>query len=165
MHIRHTTMSDLPRLVDIYNQAIVAGNATADTVPFSVESRLDWFNSHNPVSHPIFVAEMDGRVTGWLSVSSYRGRPALNQTAEISYYVDHGFQRRGIGSALIAHALAEAPRLKKRIYLAILLEQNTASLHLLEKFGFERWGYLPEVAEFDGRLCGQFYYGKKVWVT
>lgn len=34
------------------------------------------------------------------------------------------------------------------------------SRRLLEKFGFERWGVLPEVDEFDGRLCGQWYYGR-----
>ena len=159
--IRTAAPDDLPRIVEIYNQAIAARNATADTEPFSVESRMDWFLSHDPDSYPIHVCEVDGSVVGWLSVSPYRGRPALSGTAEISYYVDYAFHQCGIGSALMAYALEDAPRLKKRIYLAILLEWNTASIRLLEKFGFKKWGYLPEVAEFDGRLCGQFYYGKK----
>jgi phosphinothricin acetyltransferase len=62
----------------------------------------------------------------------------------------------------MAHALEDVPRIGKKVYLAILLAWNTGSLRLLEKFGFERWGYLPEVAEFDGKLCGQYYYGRKV---
>ena len=162
MHtIRHAVITDLPRIVAIYNQAITAGNATADTIPFSVDSRLEWFNAHDPNEYPIFVCVMDDQVVGWLSISSYRGRPALSRTAEISYYVDYACQRKGIGSALMQVALEEALRIDKHIYLAILLEWNTASIRLLEKFGFKKWGYLPEVAEFDGRLCGQFYYGKK----
>ena len=160
--IRTAAPADLPRIVEIYNQAIAARNATADTIPFSVESRMDWFLAHNPGSHPIFVCVTNDQVAGWLSVSPYRGRPALERTAEISYYVEYNCQRQGIGSALMRHAIEAAPRLNKHIYLAILLEWNTASQRLLEKFGFEKWGYLPEVAEFDGRLCGQFYYGKKV---
>jgi len=161
--IRLALYEDLPRLTEIYNQAIAARNATADTVPFAAEQRLDWFNLHTPNAYPIYVyTGLDGLVQGWLSVSPYRGRPALERTAEISYYVDYSQHGRGIGSALLAHAIREAPRLGRRIYIAILLEWNMPSRRLLEKFGFERWGYLPEVAEFDGRLCGQWYYGRRV---
>lgn len=160
--IRLATPADLPRIVAIYNQAIAAKNATADTLPFTVEQRLDWFRIHTPEEYPIHVCEEGGSLLGWLSVSPYRGRPALARTAEVSYYVDYAHHGRGIGSALMTQALADAPRIGKKIYLAILLEWNTASRRLLEKFGFEQWGYLPEVAEFDGRLCGQFYYGRRV---
>jgi L-amino acid N-acyltransferase YncA len=162
--IRPAAISDLPRLVAIYNQAINARNATADTVPFTVEQRLDWFHSHTPEAFPIHAYEDAGEVLGWLSISPYRSRPALRRTAEVSYYVDYAHHSQGIGSTLLAHALADATRIDKQVYLAILLEWNTSSVRLLEKYSFEKWGYLPEVAEFDGRLCGQFYYGKKLQV-
>ena len=159
--VRLATLADLPRIVEIYNQAIAAGNATADTASFTIEQRLDWFRAHTPEAYPIYVYEQDGQVLGWLSVSPYRGRPALRRTAEVSYYVDYAHHERGIGSALLAHALEDVSRLGKKVYIAILLEWNAGSIRLLEKFGFEKWGYLPDVAEFEGRLCGQFYYGKK----
>jgi L-amino acid N-acyltransferase YncA len=164
-NIRSATLSDLPRIVEIYNQAIAARNATADTLSFTVEDRLDWFHIHLQDEYPIYVYETVGQVLGWLSVSPYRGRPALERTAEVSYYVDYAVHRRGIGSAMLQHALSDAPRISKHVYIAILLEWNTSSIHLLEKFGFKRWGYMPEVAEFNGRLCGQYYYGKILQVT
>lgn len=164
-NIRLATSADLPRIVEIYNQAIAAHNATADTVPFTVEQRLDWFNMHTPDFYPIYVAEEEGQVTGWLAVSPYRGRPALEHTAEVSYYVDYAHHKKGIGSALLAHAIVEAPRISKHVFIAILLEWNVASMRLLEKYGFDRWGYLPDVAEFYGKSCGQFYYGRKIQVT
>jgi len=160
--IRIANSSDLPTIIGIYNQAIAARNATADTVPLTVEQRMDWFHDHKPDSCPIYVYEYSGEVLGWLSISPYRGRPALSRTAEISYYVDYACHGKGVGSALMQHARDDANRIGKRIYLAILLEWNTGSIRLLEKFGFEKWGYLPEVAEFEGRLCGQFYYGRRV---
>jgi L-amino acid N-acyltransferase YncA len=163
--IQIATLKDLPRIVEIYNQAIASRNATADTVPFTVDERLEWFSIHDPSEYPIFVYEQEGDVVGWLSISPYRGRPALKRSAEVSYYVDYAHHRQGIGSALLAYAIADASRINKHVYIAILLEWNAGSLRLLEKYGFERWGYLPEVAEYDGKLCGQYYYGRKVQVT
>lgn len=162
MTVRLATLDDLPWIVEIYNQAIVSRNATADTVPFAVEQRLDWFHAHPADEHPLYVYEEGGRVLGWLSLSPYRGRPALSRTAEVSYYVDYACHGKGIGSALMTHMLEDCPRTGLRVLVAILLEWNTGSRKLLEKFGFERWGFLPEVAEFDGKVTGHLYYGRKV---
>jgi L-amino acid N-acyltransferase YncA len=137
--IRIATLSDLPRIVDIYNQAIAAGNATADTVPLTVEERLGWFGEHDPEQYPIYVCESpDGEVAGWLSVSVYRPRPALARTAEVSYYVDYSRHGQGVGSVLMQHALADAGRIGRKVFLAVLLEANTGSLRLLEKFEIGR---------------------------
>jgi L-amino acid N-acyltransferase YncA len=164
MHkIRIATLADLARLVEIYNQAIASHTATADTIPFSVETRRGWFAAHSANAYPIYVCENEaGLVTGYLSISTYRNRPALVRTAEVSYYVDYSQLGQGIGSALLRHALEDAERIRKKVYLAFLLEGNTRSLRLLEKFGFERWAYLPQVAELPSGLSGQLIYGRNV---
>ena len=156
-------MNDLPAIVDIYNQSIPSKQSTGDTQPVRVEDRVTWFAEHHPEQHPIFVAEVDGQVAGWCSLSPYRpGRAALRFTAEISYYISSAFHRRGIGAALVEHALAACPALQIRHLFAIVLEGNQASLKLLEKMGFEQWGYLPRVADFDGKEIGHLYYGRHV---
>jgi L-amino acid N-acyltransferase YncA len=160
--IRLAVRSDLSCLVNIYNQAIALKSVTADTTPFSEEERIPWFEKHSPDVHPIYVCEIGHAVVGYLSVSSYRERPALARTGEVSYYVDTAWQSKGVGSALLQYALSDALRIDKSIYLAIVLEGNTASMRLLEKYGFDRWGYLPEVADFDGILCSQIYYGRQI---
>ena len=161
--VRIADSADLARIVDIYNQAILSHNVTGDTEPFSVEGRLLWFDRHDRDSHPIYVCESDpGRIAGFLYMSPYRDRPAMRRTAEISYYVDYSSHHQGIGSALMEYVLADCHRISKKILIAIVLEWNAPSIHLLEKYGFERWGYLPEVADFSGRLCGHIYYGRKI---
>jgi phosphinothricin acetyltransferase len=161
--IRLSTLADLPRLVIIYNQAISSQTATADTFPFTVEERGGWFAAHTPDVYPIYACEDEnGLVVGYLSISPYRDRPALARTAEVSYYVDYRQHGKGIGSALMEYALRDAARIGKKIFIAIVLEWNTSSMELLGKFGFAKWGYLPEVAEFNNGLCGQFIYGRKV---
>ena len=159
--IRLAQFDDLPSIVDIYNQSIPSKQSTGDTQPLSVEDRLTWFQEHRPQEHPIFVAEVDERVAGWCSLSAYRpGRAALRFTAEISYYISYAHHRQGIATALVEHALAACPAVGIRHVFAIVLEGNQASLNLLEKMGFEPWGYLPRVADFDGKEVGHLYYGR-----
>ncbi len=161
--IRFAKPDDLKRIVAIYNQAVPYKNATADLQPVQTEQRISWFNEHNTESHPIYVKEIDGKVVGWCSLSPYRGgRLALKKTAEIVCYIDYEYHGQGIGSSLIQHALNDCLRIGKRIVFGILLEKNVRSIKLLEESGFEKWGYLPEVAEFDGDLCGHVYMGKKI---
>lgn len=161
--VRIADPDDLPAIVDIYNQSIPSNQSTGDTQPVRLEDRRAWFDEHRPEAHPILVAEVDGEVAGWCSLSAYRpGRAALRFTAEISYYIASAYQRRGLATALVEHALAACPRLGIRHVFAIVLEGNQASLHLLQKMGFTQWGYLPRVADFDGREVGHFYYGRHV---
>jgi L-amino acid N-acyltransferase YncA len=161
--IRLARQDDLPVIVDIYNQAIQTRQSTGDMQPFQVEDRLAWFHEHSPEEHPIFVAEVEGLVVGWCSLSAYRpGRAALRFTAEISYYIDFAYHRRGIGTALVEHAMAACLALQIRHVFAIVLEGNQASIRLLEKMGFEKWGYLPQVADLDGKEVGHLYYGRHV---
>jgi L-amino acid N-acyltransferase YncA len=163
MLIRLAHIDDLPAIVDIYNQSISSQQATGDTQPVRVEDRVAWFREHHPEDHPIFVADVDGEVAGWCSLSPYRpGRAALRFTAEISYYIGDAFHRRGIGTALVEHALAACPTLGIRHLFAIVLEGNQGSVRLLQKMRFEQWGYLPKVADFDGKEVAHLYYGRHV---
>lgn len=163
MKIRLAQIDDLPAIVDIYNQAIPSRHSTGDTEPVRVADRKTWFAEHAPEKYPIFVAAVAGGVAGWCSLSAYRpGRAAFRHTAEISYYIALAYHGQGIGTALIEHTLGACPALQIRHLFAIVLENNEASLRLLTKMGFEQWGYLPRVADFDGKEIGHLYYGRHV---
>jgi len=162
IHIRNATQADLSSINDIYNQSVPTKMSTADIDPVKIEDREVWFKSHDE-QHPVFVAEEKEKVLGWVSISAYRpGRRALRFTAEISYFVHRDYQKKGIGSLLMEYAIENAPKYNIRILFAILLENNAASIHLLEKFSFEKWAHLPGVADFDGVELGQFYYGRRL---
>jgi len=163
VQIRTADLSDLLDIVGIYNQAIPSHRSTANTIPWTVESRTKWFMEHEPDKYPIFVAEVDSQVVGWCSLSVYRpGRLALRFTAEISYYIDNNFQRQGIGSTLISHALNVCPSLNIKNIIAVIIDRNEGSRKLLEKLGFQQWAYLPRVLDFDGQEFGEYYYGIRV---
>jgi L-amino acid N-acyltransferase YncA len=161
--IRAATIDDLSSIVAIYNEAVEQRFATADLEPVTVEQRVAWFHEHDPASLPIYVAERERKPVGWCSLSAYRpGRAALRRTAEISYYVSAAARGRGVGTALVQHAIDQAPRLGKHVLFGILLEKNTVSVGLLKKCGFELWGRLPDAALIDGELVSHVYYGRHV---
>jgi len=162
MMIRIAQPDELPSILAIYNQA-VAARRTGDLSPLGVEDRRAWFAEHDPDHYPILVCAEAGTVRGWCSLSPYRkGRMAFRYTAEVSYYVAEDSHRRGIGSALLLHAIETARSLGMRSLVAILLETNLASRKLLERAGFVQWGFLPDVADIDGEECGHYYYGLRV---
>ena len=136
--------------MDIYNSTIPSRQATADTEPVSVESRVKWFEDHHPDVRPLWVVEGEGHIAAWLSFSAFYGRPAYDKTAELSVYVHDSFRNRGLGSYLLTQAITHAPSISLNTLLGFIFGHNEPSLRLFEKFGFGRWGELPRVASLDG---------------
>lgn len=147
---RHATREDLPAIVDIYNATIPSRMVTADLAPISVDSRIAWFEQHRPGFRPLWVAAKADCVAGWLSFSTFYGRPAYDKTAEISVYVGDAYRHQGLGSYLLAQAVAHAPAIKVDRLIGFVFAHNKPSLDLFLKAGFQRWGELPGVTSLDG---------------
>ena len=163
MNIRIAELKDLEALVEIYNQSIAAGHKTADLTPFTTDDRMEWFEGHTPDKYPILVTEKEKKIVGYLTISEYRsGRNALRHTAEVSFFIHFEFHRQGIALSLLHYAIEICPTLKIKTLFAILLDGNQGSANLLKKFGFEKWGHMPRVAEFDGVEVGHLYYGLRI---
>lgn len=160
--IRAAIEKDLAEIVEITNQAIRA-KRVGFTKEMTVPERTAWFHDHGPEKYPILVADGNGAVIGWASISPYRqGREAFNKTAEISCFVHDRHQRQGVGTALLAEMISVSQRTGKSTIVAIIFHTNSGSARLLEKNGFELWGRMPKVGEIAGVLLDHLFYGKKV---
>lgn len=146
---RIATHADLPRIVEIYNSTVPSRDVTADLEPVSVDSRVEWFDAHSPAHRPLWVVDGDAGLAGWLSFSSFYGRPAYDHTAEISIYLDAAQRRRGLGGFLLDEAIAHAPTLGLKVLLAFVFAHNHPSMALFGRRGFASWGLLPGVAVLD----------------
>ena len=150
MIIRDAVEADLPAIVEIYNATVPTRMVTAELEPTTVEARLPWFREHSPGQHPLWVAESEGRVIGWLDFKKFLPRAAYRRTAEISLYIDEKFRRRGMGQRLLEQAIARAPSLGVTALVGLIFGHNEPSLKLFQLLGFERWGFFPGVAQLDG---------------
>jgi phosphinothricin acetyltransferase len=148
--IRDAVEADLPAIIEIYNATVPTRMVTAELEPATVEARLPWFREHSPEQYPFWVAESDGRVIAWLDFKKFLPRCAYRGTAEISVYVDEKFRRRGVGQRLLEEAIARAPSLGITALVGLIFGHNEPSLKLFQRFGFQRWGFLPAVAQLDG---------------
>lgn len=101
-----------------------------------------------------------GVIIGWISLSDFYGRPAYDQTVEISIYIDETYQHRGIGQYAMDFVEKQLPGLGIETVLAFIFDSNQASQRLFEKNGYCLWGLLPEVAQIDERLLGLAIWGK-----
>ena len=149
MIIRDAVEADLPAIVEIFNAAVRGRISTAQLKEVSVAEKLPWFFEHSPESYPLWVTEIDESVAGWLSFHSFLPRPAYRGTAEIGVYVNERFRRVGVGRGLVAKAITHSPSLKINALVGCIFGHNEPSLRLFEQSGFERWGFLPQVARVD----------------
>ncbi|RTL59178.1 MAG: N-acetyltransferase family protein [Sphingobacteriales bacterium] len=161
--IRPATKNDWPFIIDIYNEGIANKISTAETKPVTIEGKLEWLKEHEEDRFPILIAQENDVVTGWICLSAYRkGRKALQNTAEISYYIRKHYWEKEIATQLMEAMMSKAKELGFKNLIAILIDANNASIALLKKFGFEQWGLMPGIIEIDDKTYGHSYYGKKL---
>lgn len=159
---RDASLTDLPTIVAIYNSVIPGRMVTADTEAVSVESKVNWFNNHNPVKRPLYIIEDTGKTVGWVSLESFYGRPAYNQTAEVSIYLDETARGKGYGKKILKEIIDRSASFGIKSLLGYIFAHNEPSLKLFESFGFEQWALFPNVAVLDGVERSLIIVGKRV---
>ncbi len=163
LKFRNATPEDLPKIVEIYNSTIPSRMVTADTEDITVESRIRWFHEHTPDRRPLWMIEdQQDNVLGWVSFSSFYGRPAYNGTVELSIYMAENSRGKGYGKKVLQYCIDNAPKFDVKTLLGFIFLHNEPSLKLFRHFGFEDWGVFPDVAVLDGMERTLVILGKKL---
>jgi L-amino acid N-acyltransferase YncA len=130
---------------EIYEAGIATGYATFET---SVPEWDVWNKNHLP--HSRLICEIDGKVAGWVALSSVSERCVYSGVAEISIYIDPKFQGFGMGYVLLEHLEKESEANGLWILQAGIFEINKASIRLHEKSGFRKVGYRERIGKLNG---------------
>jgi len=150
VNLRSARREDLDSITEIYNEAIIKTVATFDTEPKTFEDQKKWFDDHES-KNPILVAELNGVIVGWASLSKWSDRCAYSDTAEISLYVREAYQGKGIGRCLIETIIKEGEKTGLHTIIARITEGNEPSLHLHRSVGFTHIGIMKEVGKKFGK--------------
>jgi len=148
--VRRATQADAAAINDIYNHYVRTSSATFDTVEMELSDRVEWLLHHGD-AHPILVAEHEGDVVAWGSLSKWASRAAWQHTVEVSTYVAAPALGRGIGPVLLRELVACARVAGHHALIAQISADNQPSLKMGERAGFERVGTLREVGYKFGR--------------
>ena len=154
--IRPATPDDLPAINEIYNYYVINSTASYQLEPEPLDSRHAWF-AQRSAAYPVTVAQVDGQVVGWGALSPFHRRPAYAHTVENSLYVAAGRHRCGIGAALLADLIRRAALLDHHTIVALIDADQTASVALHLKFGFDKVGHLRQVGHKFGRWLDVIY--------
>lgn len=156
------TQKDLEKIVGTYNASIPGRLATADLTPVSIESKQKWFDEHNEAKRPLWIITYNNEYAGWMSFSSFYGRPAYDATIEVSIYIEPSMQGKGIGKEALKFAEPEAKKRKINTLLGFIFGHNESSLNLFYKQAYAKWAHLPEIANMEGVLRDLIILGKKL---
>lgn len=154
--------SDLEKIIQTYNSTIASRLVTADLEPVSVESKQLWFDSHSSNKRPIWLVLLNDNYVGWMSFSSFYGRPAYDGTVEVSIYIEQHARGKGIGKKCLQKAIAVSAELKIKTLLGFIFDHNESSLNLFYNLGFEKWAHLPKIANMIDAERGLIIVGKRV---
>jgi L-amino acid N-acyltransferase len=150
VNLRLARPEDAQATCEIYNTEVTGSTVTFDLVPRSIEDQVAWLDQRSGAM-AVVVAEIDGQVVGFASLSPYRDRPAYATTVEDSVYVHADFRGQGIARALVAEVLDIASTRGFHAVMARIVGGHDASISLHSSLGFEIVGTEREVGRKFGK--------------
>ncbi len=149
LDVRPARPEDARDIARIHNQGIEERSATFETElrrPEQVATRIAI------ADQPVMVAERDGRVIGWASVSRENNRCAQAGVGEYTIYIDRSARGAGVGVPLLEALVACAAERGYWKLIGRIFATNESSLALARRCGF----YDVGVHRRHGRIAGEW---------
>jgi phosphinothricin acetyltransferase len=142
--IRPVTTADAAAITALYNPYIERTVISFEQNPVSISEMTARIRAIS-AAYPYFVWENGGEVLGYACLHQWNERYAYHFVAEDSIYLKMGYERRGIGTALLTALLEAARNRAFHAVVAAITVPNAASTGLHERFGFQKAGVLREL--------------------
>lgn len=150
MNVRLAESADAVQIAYIFNHYIATSHATFEIDPLDDTEILRRMAESLEHKFPYLVCTDENEILGFAYAKRFRPRRAYEFTAETSVYVKPGNDRRGVGSALYRDLLDRLRSHGVNAVVAGVSLPNSRSVHLHEKFGFEKVAHFREVGrKFD----------------
>ena len=154
--VRDAGGGDMAAVQAIYAHHVAQGLASFEETPPDEAEMARRRSAILDLGLPYLVAEVDGRVKGFAYGAPYRSRPAYRYSVEDSVYVAPESMRLGVGRVLLGDLIERCAALGYRQMVAVIGDSdNTASIDLHAKMGFQRAGTIRSVGFKLGRWVDQ----------
>lgn len=151
LSIRNAQETDLPAILDIYNEVILHTTAVYSEQPHTLQMRKDWYLDRVNNNFPVFVAVIDDNIAGFCSFGHFRAWPCYRYTAELSVYVETSYRGKGISKIMLQSLIERAQQMNIHALLAGISADNEISISLHRSFGFVEVAHFKEVGYKFGR--------------
>jgi len=150
VQIRPAGIQDAEAIRAIYNVEVTTGTGVFDIEPRTLAQQRLWLTERSGV-HAVLVAETDGQVMGFGSLSRYKERACYSTSVEDSVYTAAAHQGKGVGRALLGGLIGVATEHGFHTVIARIEASNRASVALHAGLGFEQVGIEREIGRKFGR--------------
>ncbi|HWJ79955.1 MAG TPA: GNAT family N-acetyltransferase [Niallia sp.] len=156
--IRQMTSSDLPRVLEIYNDAIINTTAVYHYKEHTLEQRQEWYKEKTEGGYPLLVFEEEGQVLGFATYGPFRPWPAYKYSIEHSVYVHKDARKKGIGTLLLKAIIKQADEEGYQTMIGGIDSTNKGSILVHEKLGFTYSGTIKKAGYKFGKWLDLDFY-------
>jgi L-amino acid N-acyltransferase len=151
--------SQLPEILEIFNEAIINTTALYEYKPRTIEMIKEWYAGKLKGNYPVLGAfdESDSLI-GFATYSPFRDKPAYKYTVEHSIYVRSDSRRKGLGTILLKEIIKKAEIQDYHLVVGGIDASNVESIRLHEKEGFVFCGLIRQAGYKFGRWLDLAFY-------
>jgi len=141
VHIREFTKTDIPAMLEIWNEVVDDGIAFPQMERLTEKTALDFFTGQS------FTALAENRDSGealGLYILHPNNVGRCGHISNASYAVRSSARGHHIGEKLVKHSIEKGKELGfKILQFNAVVKTNLNAIHLYEKLGFVRLGVIP----------------------
>ena len=159
IELRTISGTDLPYVKKVYDYYILNSTATFHLEPITIDE-LKTFLPIGNEKYPSFIIYYNDEACGYCYFNRFRPRAAYDRTAEVTVYLQHDFQGKGIGTTVIKILEEKAIKNGICVFIGGITAENSVSIKTFERLGYKKCAHYKQVGEKFGRILDVVFYQK-----
>lgn len=157
--IEEMQQQHLKEILDIYNYYVLNSTVTFHTNTLTPEEMKELL-FFTDLRYRSFVIKDNKVICGYVILTKHHIREAYNSTADVTVYLKHDYEAKGLGSHAVQFVENFAKQQGFHTLIAKICGENNKSIKLFERNGYVKCAHYKEVGTKFGRLLDVVSYQK-----